>query len=135
MATDPRLLEFARRMRREPTPTEEKLWRELRGRKLGGFKFRRQSPLAGYIADFLSVEAKLVIELDGDSHAEAAALDYDRIRLRLMNEIGFEVLRFWNCDLHDNLQGVLDDIQKKCNERIMNREAFRSDLNAPPHPP
>ena len=68
MDTDPRLLEFARRMRREPSPAEDAMWRLLRNRRLAGFRFRRQHPIPPYITDFYCSVAKLVIELDGDTH-------------------------------------------------------------------
>jgi adenine-specific DNA-methyltransferase len=66
-------------MRREPTPTEEALWRLLRNRQLAGCKFRRQHPVGRYIADFYSASAALVVELDGDSHATPEGQEHDRV--------------------------------------------------------
>ena len=129
MAVDPRLLDYARQMRHQPTPAEELLWRELRNRKLGGFKFRRQHPHGRYIADFFSPEAAIVIELDGDSHTAPGADEYDETRLHYLNELNLEVLRFWNSDVHDNLDGVLEVILKKCIERSA------GNCVTPPHPP
>ena len=72
--------EFARRLRREQTDVERKLWYALRDRRLGGWKFRRQQPVGSYIADFICFEAKLIVELDGSQHAlpENAAAELAR---------------------------------------------------------
>jgi very-short-patch-repair endonuclease len=67
-------------MRREPTPTEELLWRMLRNRQMSGFKFRRQHPLGRYILDFYAAGCSLVVELDGDSHATDEGREHDRVR-------------------------------------------------------
>src|SRR5207249_4194993 len=70
--------ERARELRREMTPTEKRLWSHLRGRRFAGFKFRRQTPVAGYIADFYCAQACLIIELDGESHIGKEARDENR---------------------------------------------------------
>jgi very-short-patch-repair endonuclease len=89
-----RLHAFARRMRREPTDAERKLWALLRDRRLGGFKFRRQVPIAGYVADFLCEPASLIVELDGDQHAESDALQYDEQRTQRLANRMYRVVRF-----------------------------------------
>jgi very-short-patch-repair endonuclease len=98
----------ARALRARQTPTESRLWHELRNRKLLGFKFRRQVPLGRYVVDFAYVERGLVIELDGGQHD----LDSPRERQRTqwLDEHGWRVLRFWTPELHDNLGGVIETI-------------------------
>jgi len=115
----PRQTALARANRRPLTPPEARLWRHLRDRQLGGLKFRRQQVLGPYIADFCCFEARLVIELDGDSHIEQVA--YDERRTAWLRGEGFRVLRFTNKDVFDNLEGVLEAIRMACRDR-------------PPHP-
>lgn len=83
----------ARELRSGMTDAERAPWRHLRARQLQGWKFRRQYPIAGFIADFACVEASLVIELDGGQHVEQ--VDYDRMRADRLNDAGYRVLRFW----------------------------------------
>src|SRR5436305_2054813 len=90
----PRLRTFAREMRREPTDAEKKIWHLLRDRRCGGFKFRRQVPMAGYVIDFLCEGASLAVELDGEQHAEPGAVEYDRRRTDVLSERGIRVIRF-----------------------------------------
>ena len=117
MAADRRLIEFARRMRHEPTPAEEVMWRLLRNRRTAGFKFRRQHPVGRYIADFYSASAALVIELDGDTHATEEGIEHDRVRHEYLSGLGLEVLRFWNSAVHDNSDGVLERVCEVCAAR------------------
>jgi very-short-patch-repair endonuclease len=98
----------ARALRKLQTDAEAILWSRLRNRQMAGRKFRRQVPLLGYIADFASLDAKLIIELDGGQHAEN--VDEDEKRTRALEAIGFFVLRFWNADVFTNLDAVLDTI-------------------------
>ena len=92
-----------RQMRRSATEAERLIWSALRGRRLGGFKFRRQVWIGSYIADFLCAEAKLVIELDGSQHG--AATEYDARRDASLAEAGYRTLRFWNNDVTGNPDG------------------------------
>lgn len=101
---DPRTA-HARRLRRDQTEAERLLWARLRGRQLGGFKFRRQVPIFRFVADFVCIEAKLIIELDGGQHAEQAA--YDEARTLALEQAGFQVLRFWNHQVIQGMEGVL----------------------------
>jgi very-short-patch-repair endonuclease len=94
----------ARVLRSRLTDAERKLWYALRDRRFASAKFRRQVPIGPYVADFLSYETRLVIEVDGGEHAESAR---DRRRDRWFADNGFRVLRFWNNDVHSNLEGVL----------------------------
>jgi very-short-patch-repair endonuclease len=81
------------------------LWGHLRDRRLNGAKFRKQMWLAGYIADFACSEARLVVEADGSQHADDVA--YDAARERAFARLGWRVLRFWNNEITENLEGVL----------------------------
>ncbi len=98
----------ARALRNTPTGAEGRLWQQLRRRQLGGFRFRRQVPLAGYIADFVCPEAKLIVELDGGQHLEQLA--YDQRRTEVLQALGFRVLRYWNDEVLQRMSAVLEDI-------------------------
>jgi very-short-patch-repair endonuclease len=97
----------ARAMRREPTDVERRLWQILRGRRLGGHKFRRQAPIGPYIVDFVCLAQKLVIELDGGQHADNAR---DIKRDAWLQSRGYRVLRFWNAEVTSNGDAVLHAI-------------------------
>ena len=103
------LLERARKLRAGQTEAEDKLWSRVRAKRLQGFKFRRQEPFSGhYIADFVCPSAKLIVELDGSQHADDIA--YDERRTRFFESQGYRVIRFWNNDVFDNFEAVLDAI-------------------------
>jgi very-short-patch-repair endonuclease len=87
---------LARTQRRAPTRAEEMLWRELRARRLDGHKFRRQVPLGPYVADFICLEARLIVELDGAPHDDPAQRAHDARRTAWLASQGFRVLRFPN---------------------------------------
>ncbi len=99
----------ARELRREQTKAEQKLWRLLRDRQLEGAKFRRQMPIGPYITDFACPIARLVIELDGGQHADQQA--HDEARTRILVTQGYRVLRFWNNEVMENLEGVAEAIR------------------------
>jgi very-short-patch-repair endonuclease len=99
--------EQAQRLRSTSTHVEEKLWRLLRSRRLAGAKFRRQVPLGPWIADFVSFEHKLIVEADGSQHADS---ERDRVRDADLKARGFRVLRFWNNDILQTPNGVLEAI-------------------------
>ncbi len=103
----PTLLDYARSMRREPTPAERKLWHALRNWQINGLKFRRQVPIEGYIADFYCPPLRLVIEVDGETHADSRT---DAARDRWMQGQGLQILRVANTDVMSNLPGVLQAI-------------------------
>src|SRR3546814_8454866 len=94
---------------RDATPGEKELWSVLRGGGLNGYKFRRQQRLGPFVADFVCQSARLVIEVDGDSHARQ--IDYDARRTSFLAEEGYRVLRFTNRDVTDNLEGVYRAIE------------------------
>jgi very-short-patch-repair endonuclease len=102
----------ARELRRNQTPAERKLWAKLRGRQLCGLKFRRQHPIGRCIADFCCVARKLVIEIDGDSHASQA--EYDRDRTVYLQERGYTVIRFTNEQVRRELDAVVAEILRQC---------------------
>ena len=95
---------FARGMRSVPTDAEAVLWRQLRAHRFAGHKFKRQQPIGKYILDFVCFEAKLVIEVDGGQHMASAS---DKLRDEWVKSQGFTVLRFWNNEVFQNLEGVL----------------------------
>ncbi|MGE0005548.1 MAG: endonuclease domain-containing protein [Parvibaculaceae bacterium] len=103
--------QFARELRRNVTDAEKRLWHELRVLKQEGRHFRRQVPIAGFIADFACRGCRLVIELDGGQHIMPDGLARDRERTRILETQGFRVLRFWNADVFGNLEGVVDEIR------------------------
>jgi very-short-patch-repair endonuclease len=109
------LLQRARAMRHDPAPAEAQLWHCVRDRHLGGYKFRRQRPMPPYIADFCCVQLRLVIELDGDSHADQAA--YDARHTQRLERDGQHVIRFANDDVRWHLDSVLEAILGEC-ERL-----------------
>lgn len=88
------------------TEAEERLWFHLRNRKLGGYKFRRQVTITPFIVDFLCIERKLVIEADGSQHGE----EVDAKRTAFLQRQGYLVIRFWNSEIFENLDGVLSGI-------------------------
>jgi very-short-patch-repair endonuclease len=107
---DRRLLRFARDMRREPTDAEKRLWRLLRDRRLAGFKFRRQVPVAGYILDFYCMKAGIVVEADGGQHLDMAQQRYDTKRTEALGRLGIRVLRFPDDEVLQHSAAVSDAI-------------------------
>lgn len=99
----PRLRKFARDMRKAPTDAEAMLWGILRARQLDNMRFRRQHPIENYIVDFICLEEKLIIEVDGSQHAES---EYDEKRDARLKELGYIVLRFWNDEILENSDGM-----------------------------
>jgi very-short-patch-repair endonuclease len=98
-----------RRLRKEPTDAERRLWQVLRNRQLEGCKFRRQHPFGDYILDFACLERMLVVECDGGQHADAVERDAERTRQ--LELAGFMVLRYWNNEVLGNLEGVAESIR------------------------
>ncbi len=106
------LTRFAKTLRRDSTRAEALLWQGLRAKQLGGIKFKRQQPIAHFIVDFVSFEKRVIIELDGGQHAESTVKDGERDTI--LAQSGFTVLRFWNSEVLENLEGVLDAIMEAC---------------------
>lgn len=110
----------AKRMRKEMTEAERRLWNQLRAHRLMGLGFRRQFPVAGYIADFACPEHKLVVEVDGTQHARPATAFRDRKRTAKLGETGWTVVRFWNHEVHEQLDDVCEHIVGLVQEKSPN---------------
>ncbi len=100
----------ARKLRRSSTDVERKLWHRIRDKQVEGFRFRRQRPIEKYIVDFICLEARLIVELDGGQHAENVA--HDQKRSAFLHERGYRVLRFWNSEVIENIEGVLERLRE-----------------------
>ena len=98
----------ARKLRQESTDAEQKFWYQVKDRRLEGHKFRRQVGVGHYIVDFLCLDKRLVIELDGGQHDENRAKDEQRSRY--IESQGFRVIRFWNNEVLQNMSGVLETV-------------------------
>ena len=108
---EPEIIFQARRLRRESTEAERKLWAELSSARLNGVKFRRQHPIGSYIVDFVSLERKLVVEVDGGGHNYDENQLRDKLRTEWLVKEGYRVIRFWNTDIINNIEGVADSIK------------------------
>ena len=107
-----------RELRSRQTEAEAKLWQELRGRRLNGYKFRRQHPYEVFILDFYCIEAKLGIEVDGADHQGEENQEYDKDRTEILGEEGIKIIRFWNSEVKGDLEGVVEKILAAVNERV-----------------
>lgn len=101
------LRKHAKRLRRDSTEVEKKLWRALRNRQLAGVKFRRQFPVEDYVADFAAPEHRLIVELDGGQHNDEAARVWDAARTARLEQSGWRLLRFWNNEVIENIEAVV----------------------------
>lgn len=99
-----------RELRKNQTDVERKLWAKLRNRSFHGLKFFRQYSVGYYILDFYCPTLKLAIELDGGQHGEEENRTYDNLRTNFLNTEGIKVLRFWNNDVMNNIEGVLEEV-------------------------
>jgi len=115
---------LARRLRQRLTDAEQKLWLALRDRRLENYKFRRQVPIGPYIADFACKSSKLIVEADGGQHAVSKS---DERRTKYLEDEGYVVLRFWNNDILENLEGVLHVVSE-------NLSGIAPSPEASPHP-
>ena len=107
----------ARELRTNATPPERMLWRELSARKVLGVRFNRQVPIGPFVCDFVARSAKVIVEVDGGQHTGEG----DAARTRYLGAQGFRIIRFWNNDVLQNLDGVWTVIEEA--------------LSTPPHPP
>jgi len=98
----------ARSLRKSETDAERKIWQLLRSRSLNGEKFRRQHPIGPYIVDFININGKLIIELDGSQHQQT--LDYDAGRTAFLEQAGYRVMRFWDNDVLKQTESVMQAI-------------------------
>jgi very-short-patch-repair endonuclease len=106
----------ARPLRQRMTGAERTMWLQLRDRKLGGFKFKRQWTIGQHVVDFCCIERRLVVEIDGGQHNT----ELDALRSTVLNKAGYRIVRYWNNEVDENLEGVLTNLLAK--------------LQADPHP-
>jgi very-short-patch-repair endonuclease len=111
----PDIRQRTRELRQPQTPAEQAVWRFLSNRQAGGFKFRRQHPIGRFIVDFYCPEAKLIIEIDGDSHADQ--VDYDQARTEWLESQGCHVIRFTNQEVKENISAVIENILEYCKNK------------------
>jgi very-short-patch-repair endonuclease len=107
-----REINLARQLRRSSTDAEKILWNRLRMRQLEDVKFRRQQPLGPYIIDLISFDRKLIIEIDGGQHNQQEKVRSDEERTDWLKEKGYRILRFWNNEVLENIDGVLERIRE-----------------------
>ena len=106
--TTPKVFAHAKELRRELTPIEKRLWARLRAHRMKGVHFRVQHAIGNYVVDFCAARKKLIIELDGSQHLEQT--EYDAERTRFLESKGYKVIRFWNNDVSNNMDAVLNVI-------------------------
>ena len=107
-----KLVVLARELRKNQTDAENLLWSKLRAHQLEGYKFKRQIPFGDYILDFYCRKARLAVEVDGGQHAEQGVSSSDETRTKFLNEKGIKVLRFWNHEVLQSLDEVVDEIMR-----------------------
>ena len=104
------LVHLTKNLRNNDTDPENKLWQAIRNRQINKQKFRRQHQIDNYIVDFVCIEKKLIIELDGSQHGLKNNIEYDKLRTKNLEKKGFKVLRFWNNEIYENFNGVCEKI-------------------------
>lgn len=102
----------ARTLRKNLTNQERKLWNILRKKQFQGYKFLRQYPIAPYIVDFICREKKVIIEADGGQHNQPTDIEYGKKRSKFLESKGYKVIRFWNNEIDNNIEGVYQIILK-----------------------
>ena len=115
---------FAKQNRKEATVEEDIIWQEIRNRNIAGFKFRRQHPTAGYIPDFVCLEKKLIVEIDGEYHNGEEQKIFDKGREEWLKEAGFTMIRVTNYQVNNNLNSVLKDIE----QALLNKEIVANEV-------
>jgi very-short-patch-repair endonuclease len=113
----------ARQLRRQRTVAEDRLWQRVRAGRLDGHKFRTQVKIGPYYADFVCPNARLIVELDGSQHGEERQRRYDADRTRYLEANGYRVLRFWNNEVLENVEGVLMAILDTVSRRAAGGQA------------
>ena len=108
------VIELARELRKRQTTSEKIIWEVVRNRRLQGFKFRRQQPVGRYIVDFLSIEGKLVIEIDGSIHNNTKEYDYEKDAF--LKSAGFSVLRLPAIFVEQNIEETVELIINELNK-------------------
>lgn len=105
-------LERCKKLRKNATPQEIIAWSRLRAKRFHNLKFKRQYPIGKYIVDFICLDKKLIIEIDGSQHKEKNQEIYDKERTEFLESLGFRILRFWNNEINNNLEGVFLKIEE-----------------------
>jgi len=103
---------YARTLRNNMTDQERKIWSILRNRQFYGYRFLRQYCIGNYIVDFICKEKKIIIEIDGGQHNQRADINYDKIRTDYLSTKGYNVIRFWNNDVDNNIEGVYQKLKE-----------------------
>jgi very-short-patch-repair endonuclease len=106
--TTPKVFKHAKELHRNMTPAESRLWARLRAHRMQGVHFRNQHAIGNYVVDFCAPRRKIIIELDGSQHLEQE--EYDAERTAFLESKGYRVLRFWNNDVMNDIEGVLQAI-------------------------
>ena len=124
--TTPKGYATARKLRKDPTPAERKLWALIRNDKLG-VKFRRQHAIGNYIPDFVCIKKKLIVELDGSQHLEQ--VEYDTERTKHFETLGYKVIRFWNNQIMNDINGVIKAIQFALEDKTQAQKSHKRRRN------
>ena len=129
-----RLTPIARRLRNNATDAERRLWNGVRREQIGGFKFRRQVILNGFVVDFACLEARLILEVDGATHSTDGEIARDAARAASLSAQGYSILRFTNDDVFHNIDGVLETVRLKLIELRprLQVESFEGGAAPPP---
>ena len=106
---------LARNLRKNATIQERRLWNLLKNRQFCNLKFKRQQPVGDYIVDFICKEAKIIIEIDGGQHNEPKNIEYYKTRTEFLNSLGYKVIRFWDNEIYENIDGVLLRLNQEIN--------------------
>ena len=103
---------LARTLRKQQTSQEAEMWNLLRNHRYKNLAFKRQHPIGNYIVDFICLEKKIIIEIDGGQHNEPINIEYDKQRTMFLETKGYKVIRFWNSDIDKNIEAVFLEIDK-----------------------
>ena len=114
----PHIFEKAKDLRKDMTPAELKLWKYIKNNQILGLRFRRQHPIDIFIADFYCHQIKLVIELDGEIHNNNENREYDENRTAELERLGIKVIRFNNHEIMDNIEKVVEQLKKICEDLL-----------------
>ena len=106
---------LARNLRKNSTIQERRLWNLLKNRQFHNLKFKRQQLIGDYIVDFICKEVKIIIEIDGGQHNEPENIEYDKTRTEYLNTLGYKVIRFWNNEIYENIEGVVLRLREEIN--------------------
>ena len=106
---------LARNLRKNSIIQERRLWNLLKNRQFHNLKFKRQQLIGDYIVDFICKEVKIIIEIDGGQHNEPENIEYDKTRTEYLNNLGYKVIRFWNNEIYENIEGVVLRLREEIN--------------------